>query len=75
MIWIVANTMSEYVRYTKECPKNGETRYVALGEELYGVRGEVIIVNGAERKFDTTAHETLAAFENYGLIKVKRVYF
>lgn len=62
--------MSEYIRYAKEHCNPGETRYIGQGEDLYGVRGEVISVNYGYLKLDTTAHETLAALESYGLIEI-----
>lgn len=68
--YIIANTMSEYIQYARENYKPGETRYIGHETELYGVRGEVISVNYGYLKFDTTAHETLAAYEMAGLISV-----
>lgn len=75
MPWIIANTLSEYVSFIRENKELGRTRYIGQANELYGVRGEVIIVNDGHKKFDTTAHETLKAYENYDLIKIKKVYF
>lgn len=72
---IIANRMSEYMEYIRKHPELGETRYVATGNDLYGARGEVIIVNDGDMKLDYFAHETLKAYENYGLIKITRVYF
>lgn len=70
MKYVIANTMSEYIRYARENYKPGETRYIGQGLDLYGVRGEVISVNYGYLKLDTTAHETLAAYEMAGLISV-----
>lgn len=75
MSWIIANTFSEYVRYVQDHKELGKTRYVGKSEELYGVRGEVIIVNNGNYKFDTTAHETLLAYKAYGLITITNVYY
>lgn len=72
MTWIIANTMSEYIRFTKDNKTLGQTRYVGRDKELYGVRGEVIILNDGHLKFDTTAHETLLAYKDYGLIKISK---
>lgn len=72
--YVIANRMSEYVRYVRDHPELGETRYVAAGHDLYGARGEVIIVNDGDMKLDYSAHETLKAYKNYGLIKITRVY-
>lgn len=75
MTWVIANTMSEYVSFIIKNKDIGRTRYVGQEEELYGIRGEVIILNNGHYKFDTTAHETLLAYKEFGLINIKNVYY
>lgn len=72
MIWIIANTMSEYIRFLRTYQVLDRTRYVATSKEINGVRGEVIIVNDGHFKFDTTAHDTLESYEELKLVRVTR---
>lgn len=72
---VISNSVSEYEHYVRKHHELGETRYVATGNDLYGIRGEVIIINDGDMKLDDLAYETLKVYENYGLIKITRVYF
>lgn len=76
MLHVIANTFDEYYRYVAlTCVDVGITRYIAGDEDVYGIEGEVVIVNCGDHKLHRKTMDKLKEYTVNGKVTVKRINF
>lgn len=69
ILYILAMTHEEYLRYIRaKGLKRSETRYIGKLDDLFGIVGEVVIVNFGDYKLSSDARTYLLSLREQGRV-------